>query len=112
VVVAVEPANCCLVDELIAASADGAGARHGAEAASRPGPRVTRVPCDYHAFLAADHLREGAVAGLVRDWGGAELVRGGGMSMLLWNHSFMPRRPRVGCTIHSPVPRVVAFPAP
>jgi len=62
---AIEPAHSRPVDELISAAANGAGGRHGAEGTCRPSPWVTKVPCSRHCFLAANHLRKGAVVSLV-----------------------------------------------
>ena len=65
VVVAVEPANSSLVDELVAAAPDGARRRDGTEAAGGPGSRVPGVPCSRHPFLTAHHLRKGTEVELV-----------------------------------------------
>lgn len=45
VVVGVEPAHHCAVDELVAAALDGAGCRHRTVPMSWAGLRVSRVPC-------------------------------------------------------------------
>jgi len=110
VVVAVEPTNSSLVDELVAISPDGARCRHCTERVSRPSARVAWVPRRRRdGFGATDNLRKGALVnpgGSCR-WG-AESVNGALMTMRLLG--FMKGCTTIEITHSRSVPRMETLP--
>jgi hypothetical protein len=88
-VVAIEPTHCGPADELIPAPSDVAGGRHSTETMGGSGPWVTGIPSSRHALLAADHLRKGAVVGLVVAVVDSRAASGGEVPMILVDPSFI-----------------------
>jgi hypothetical protein len=107
--VAIEPTHRGPADELILAPSDVTGGRHSTETMGGSGPQVTGIPSSHHALLTADHLRKGAVVGLVEVVVDSGAASGGEVSMILVDPSFTLRRPRVEREIPCPMPREVAF---